>query len=462
MSLFERIAALAGYTRLAPDGGAPAAPATSSDGHTDGASRSVALSTYVLAPHLITFAQARAMLAEHEQGRFALSAAFARALMRDATLSGAMTQRLLALMGSDHCIEAALPGRTAERYARDLGERFRMMVPKAAEMDIVRDAIMLGVGCGQVVWWWRDDLEEALPVLEPWPVDCLERDPYTGVWYVQTRTGRFAITPGDGRWLLYTPQSEREPHFHGAILKAAEWFLRGSDAARAYSRFIEITGNGLIKAYVPSGGRGTPEYGAFIRSLINIGRNATIPLPRGKTDAESYDVELDSLDADLNKLFVEMLRICGGNMRLIILGQDLTSQNNKVGTNASSETGMKVNGNVSRADSETWMDCLRAQFLTPWASYRGRSDLAPFAYYDLEEERDAKAEAEAANTAAEALTKWQALLTSGETGRAVDVLAAAERWGIPTIEAAKPDAQRANVRRLVLVSRGYRGQRLAA
>lgn len=459
MSLFERAANLLGYTRLAPDGGQPASPG---DGRTEGSERAAAFPSTVLAPHLITFAAARAMLAEHEQGRFTLSAAFARAVMRDADLRGAMNQRLLALVGSDHCIEPAIPGRTAERYARDLGERFRMMVSRGAELDIVRDAIMNGVGCGQIVWWWRDDLEEAIPVLEPWPIDALEQDPYSGLWYVQTRTGRLQITAGDGRWLLYCPWGEREPYFHGALLQVAEWFLRSSDAARAYSRYIELTGNGIIKARVPTGGRGTPEYTNFIASLRNMGRNAIIPLPRSKDAHDSYDLELDALEADLNKIFVEMLRISGGKMRLVVLGQDLTSQNNTVGTNASSSTGMKVNGNVSRADSETWMDCLRAQMLTPWALYRGRPDLAPFAYYDLEEERDAKGEAEASNVAADALGKWQALLKDGATGRVVDLVASAERWGVATLAAPKPEAERAAVRRLVLVSRGYRGRRLAA
>ena len=459
MSALDRIASLLGFTRVAPGGGRPETPADA----TVGEDASKSFPSLVLSPNTTTFALARAILAEHEIGRFQLSAALARMVLRDPDLAGALTQRLLALVGSDHCIEAATSTGPGERYARDLALRFREMVPRSAELDIVRDAILLGVGVGQKVWWWREDLEEYIEVLEPWPVDSVEYDPIAGQWWALTQRGRLPISADDPGWLLYTPWSEREPYFYGAIRQIAEWYLRASNAARDYGRFIELSGQGIIKAKTPSGARRSPEYASFINSLRSLGRNAVVPLPQGKEKHESYDLELAALSADLHKVFIEMLRVAGGKLRLAILGQDLTSQNNRVGTNASSETGMRVNAAVSRADAETWGDCLHRQFIVPWATYRGRPELAPRAYYDLEEERDAKGEAEAANTAADALSKWQKLLADGDTGRSVDILEAAERWGVPTTEVAPPAAPERAARRLVLVSRGHRrGMRLAA
>jgi phage gp29-like protein len=462
MSTLDRLAGMLGFVRMTPSGGpveSPAGPVPET-----GDMRLFPYPPNTLAPQNLTFAAARAILEEHEQGRFGLSAALARTVLRDPDLAAALNRRLLALVGSPHCIEAATTTGAGERYARDLAVRFRTMVPRAAELDMARDAILLGASLGQLVWWFHEATGEIVPVLDPWPMDYAEHEEYEDAWYVVAKSGRIRITPGDGRWVLYTPWSPRNPYYYGAIRQAAEWFLRASNASRDYGRFIELSGQGIIKAYVPSGSRKSPEYNSFIGSLRNLGRNAVAPLPRGKEPHESYDLEIEALSADLHKVFVEMLRVASGKLRLCILGEDLSSQNQKVGTNASSETGLKVSRALVAADAETWAECLRAQVLTPWANYKGRVELAPFAYYDLEDDADKKAEAEAANTAADALTKWASLVAAAKVDRVVDVVGAAERWGVPLLEAppAEPARSRAPARRLVLRAPAWEGWRRAA
>lgn len=414
----------------------------------------------LLSPAQVSFDVARQILHEHERGEFGLSAALARVATRNADVAGALNQRLLTLFGRDHCIEAATDTAAGERYARDLAARFRTMVPAAAEADMIRDGVMLGASAGQLVWTYDESRGELLPVLDPWPSEHLSYDEWDGHWYAMTRAARVKITPGDGRWVLHTPWSPRRPYFYGAIRNIAEWVLRDDNAAKAYSRFVELHGNGILKAYTPSGARGSPEYNAFISSLRNMGRSPVVPLPRSKDPDAGYDLELETMAAEVSKVFTEMLRIAGGRVRLAILGQDLTSQNNKVGTNASSDTGMAVSALVSAADAAAWAETLHAQVIRPWAQYRGRIDLAPAAYYDTEDDGDAKVEAEAAKTAAEALTGWRALLAA--QGRDVDAVAAAERWGVPLLA---PDAQNATGRapsRLVIRSAGRRRVAIAA
>lgn len=408
----------------------------------------------ILSPALVSFDVARTILLEHERGEFGLSAALARVATRNADVAGALNQRLLTLFGREHCIEAAADTATAERYARDLAARFRTMVPRAAEADMLRDGVMLGASAGQLGWTFDEALGEHLPVLDPWPSEHLSYDEWDGHWYAATRAGRVRITPGDGRWVLHTPWSPRRPFFYGAIRNIAEWTLRDDNAAKAYSRFVELHGNGILKAYAPSSARGTPEYNTFMAGLRNMGRSPVVQLPQSKDPEANYDLELETMAAEVSKVFTEMLRIAGGRVRLAILGQDLTSQNNKVGTNASSDTGMAVSALVSAADAASWAETLHAQVIRPWAQYRGRIDLAPGAYYETEEDDDAKAEADAAKVAAEALTGWRALLAP--QGRDVDAVAAAERWGVPLLA---PDAQAAQgraARRLVLRTPGRR------
>jgi phage gp29-like protein len=451
MSLLDQFAAWLGFAR-APmtdqPGAMPPGPIPET-GH-DLATSAPPL---VLSPEALTFEAARFILLEHERGLCNMSAALSRTALRDPVIRGAMNQRLLALLGRDHVIESAADHGRGDRYARDLSERFRSMVPRAAEADMIRDGIMLGMACGQNEWWYHDTWGELMPVLVPWPTDYLDHNPWLNKWYVNSREGRIEITPGDGRWVLYTPWSPRSPYFHGVITTVADSYLRAKNAARDYSRFVEVQGQGILKVGVPSGSRGTPEYQNMMSSLRNMGRAPVVPLPKGKTPEESYSLDLEALAADVSKIFTEMIRLTSGNFRLAILGQDLTSQNSKVGTNASSQTGMKVSQLVSAADSETWAECLHKQVITPWATYRGRPDLAPWAYYETEEDEDAQAEAQAANAAADALAKWRDLMAPA--GRELDVVSAAERWGVPLLPVGETSKDRA-VRRLVLRSKGWR------
>ena len=89
--------------------------------------------------------------------------------------------------------------------ARDLAQRFRTMVPRAAEADMIRDGVMLGASAGQLAWYFDEARGEQVPVLEPWPSEHLSFDEWDGHWYAMSRAARVRITPGDGRWVLHTP-----------------------------------------------------------------------------------------------------------------------------------------------------------------------------------------------------------------------------------------------------------------
>ena len=95
MSTLDRLAGLLGFVRMSPSGG----PAESPAGVVPetGEMRVAPYPPNTLTPQSLTFAAARAILEEHESGRFGLSAALARTVLRDPDLAAALNRRLLAL-----------------------------------------------------------------------------------------------------------------------------------------------------------------------------------------------------------------------------------------------------------------------------------------------------------------------------------------------------------------------------
>lgn len=370
-----------------------------------------------------TVAALRALLDEHDRGAFMRSALLADLMRRDADIFGALLQRLLLQASHPTVVDPADTSPAAADDAAELLADLPRLCPAGVAVDLWTDEALLGFGLAQVVWELGPGgiLRQRL---EPVHGAAVEHDRVRGQWYVHTvDQGRLAITPGDGQWVLFAPSSHRAPWLWGAVRPCAEWWLSNSNAANDARRRSETTGQGIWKAKLPGGARETPDGKGFLRSLRNIGRAAVIPIPQGSTPESSYDVELIEAQVDAFKIFEWLKRTGGGAVRLAILGQDLTSQNNQVGTNASSETGADVLRAIVQAKARGWGETLTAQVAGPRARYLGRPRAT--VRVDAEPEVDRKAAAEAQEAAARAVTAWKAL------GVDVDVNAAAVAAGVP-------------------------------
>lgn len=378
-----------------------------------------------------TVSALRAMLDEHSRGIFLRSALLADLMRRDADVVGALVQRLLAFQSLDTTVEgpAGTPASDAEAAAWEAAAAsYRVerpaLVSVGAQVDMLVDACLMGFALGQLVPTWDEPSQRIVRRLEPWPASAVEFDRSARQWYAITlNQGRLAITPGDGQWVLYTPRGHRAPYLWGAILPTAEWYIRDSDAASDASRHAEVFGSSIWKAKLPSGARQTPDGKGFAGSLRTMGRNAVIPCPQGATPQSSYDVELIEAKADAHAIFEWLLRTGGGRIRLAILGQDLTSQNNLVGTNASSDTGMTTLDRVVRAEGKAWSEFETRQIAAPRAAYLGEP--AVRVCVEPEERDERKSEAEAQTAVAASAQAWRAL------GVEVDVDAMAARARIP-------------------------------
>lgn len=370
----------------------------------------------------LDLAAARALLAEHERGTFLRSALVADHILRDADLYAALTQRLETLFGLPVDVEPFDESEAAQAEAEHFKALWSTIASRAAQREMAAYAVLLGFSVGQLLWEPGDD-GELVPRLLPWPPSCVSFDESRRTWIAHTDRGPVDILPGTGRWVLYAPKSVNKPWIWGVIRCLIEWFIRAQNGAGDCSKHAEVHGLPVWLARIPSGSETTAAGKAFLRSIRNMGRNAVVPLPRGDTDATSYDLELEAAQTDAYRIYEFLLRTAGGKARLAILGQDLTSQNNLVGTNASSETGADTLASIVRADAVTWGECCTLQIAKPLAVFRGKP--AVRVCIDAEPDKDFGAEATAVKTAGEAAQAWDA------AGWEVDLPKFAERFGVP-------------------------------
>ena len=369
-----------------------------------------------------TVAALRAMLDEHDRGVFLRSGLLADLLRRDADVYGALQQRLTALGAHPVCFDAA-DETAAAIAARDaLALDWPRLCPPGAQADLALDECMMGWALGQVVWRFDPDSKRLRQTVEPWPAHAVEHDRTLRQWYVQTAYGRLPITPGDGQWVLVAPRSARAPWLWGAIRAVAEWYLSNSFAASDGRRRSETTGQGIWKVKVPTGARESSEGKGFLRAFRNLGRAAAIPAPQGATKESSYDFELVEAKADAYQIFEWLKRTGGGAIRLAILGQDLTSQNQTVGSKGTSETGADVTRAVVEAQARGLSDAFTQQVAKPRAAYLGEP--VTRVRVDAEPEADRKASAEASKAEAEAVKAW------ADVGVTVDAVAHATAAGM--------------------------------
>jgi len=358
---------------------------------------------------------------EHEEGIFLRSSLLADLVRsRDADAFGALQQRLL--------ITASFPQSILlDGVPSELHESWGEVCSPGTAMDMWLDGILVGFGLGQLVWNHDPDHPGFLkPKLYSVHPSAVEFERWSNRWKVSTDQGWVYVTPGDGQWVLYTPRSDRAPWGWGAVQCIAEWYLSSSQTANDGRRRSEVMGQGVWRAKLPSGARQTDDGRAFVSKLRTVGRGGVIPCPQGASPNESYDVDILEAKSDAYLIFQWLMTTGGGKIRLAILGQDLTSQNNKVGTNASSGTGMDILHALVQADVRAWTACVDEQVLKPIATYRGepREHLV----IDTSAEVDRESNAKAQIATAQAVREWQTL------GVKVDVEAMAERAGIPRFE----------------------------
>lgn len=393
-----------------------------------------------------TVSDVRAALCQHEEGRFALSAALADQMMRDPVIAGDVQNRCRALAS-----RSALPfkvepgggdGRRREVARQRCEDLWWEACPESTIYSIQKDTILLGLAVGRV--WWTRTASEWRPRLYHLPAHGLAWQPWDRRWTYSTRDGEeLEVTPGDGTWFLHLPNGERS-WMGGAVRQLGEPWLQRVFARRDWARYSERNGMPVLAVYEPASalddiegteGADGARARAFYRQLRgSLTRDGVLRLPQpGDKNIPGWDGKWLELTAKNYEVFSRQLESLATECHLAVLGRD---PNSGAKGGDGELAGERRHSEYLATDAETLSTTIRDCVLKPDVAYNiapNDVDLAGWGRWDTRPPADLGSRATTINTAADALAKLAAL--------GVDCQPVAGEFGLTgTIKAPAPPA----------------------
>lgn len=179
----------------------------------------------------------------HDQGMFMLSAQLAEAVQRDARVSSALNTRAKGVVGLPVTITASPVGdpELAELAAEAIRQRWRESNWAADLVQVLRWQILMGFGLAELVWsgtaeQWDFDLKL-------WHPQFLWFNWADRAYTCNTAEGPVTVNPGDGKWLLYTPEGPYRAWINGGVRSIAQPWLGRQHEKRDWMRSASCTGS---------------------------------------------------------------------------------------------------------------------------------------------------------------------------------------------------------------------------
>lgn len=373
-----------------------------------------------------TLAQTRAALRQHLDGDFHRSALLADAMRGDERIAGDLRTRVMAVTGLPFRLDPSPTGdqRRARAVAAELAARWSSICPASVVRDLLRWAVFCGQGFGPIRWtsdggrWW--------PRIEPWHVQHLRHDDVSDTWVAQTDAGPADVVPGDGAWLVYSPEGARGWVECAVRGLAIPYHLR-RDTRRDWGRFGEKHGLPITGAVVPDTAS-QDDKDAYFADLRRLGSEGVVVFPRDR-DGKGFGLEMiEPKNATAWQAFEKAIYHCDVSIAVALLGQASHAQEG--GSYAKATALGAIRQDLLEADAASLAETIHTQVLRPWARFNyGDADLAPVPCWDATPPEDASAAATTIQTAGNALAQWQSAAAS--QGFTVDLEAFAERFKVP-------------------------------
>lgn len=368
----------------------------------------------------------RRALLSHEHGTFEESALLCDHLRRDDRIFATLDTRVLGALGLPYktCASEDLPSAAdCEAIAKRVDGWWFRCIPPAVLADVLRWVILIGFCVGELVWseeWIADTRNvghyELRPRLKIHHPQFVTHDDVRG-WQLQTVDGPVAITPGDGRWVLFAQGTER-PWMNGAVRALAIPWLVRTFGRRDWSRRSEIDGIGVRKAVTPAENVDKAVLEKFLAQIRNLGAEQTVVLPQG------YDLSLYSNTASAADGFSRLVGAQDLSITLVLLGANLPTDA-KGGSYALGVVQLGAQLDRLEADVEVVSTTSRYQIVRPWGRFNVEGWVDELAAWP---EWDATPPALTKDKATALLTASQALTTLHKLG--VDVTPQLEAFGL--------------------------------
>ena len=309
----------------------------------------------------------RAALLEHEMGMFSLSGQLADWLRRDDRVFTSLDSRVLGVLGLPFSIDESDEPETkaARKASAKLARRIRSWwfrcVPEAALADFLNAALLMGLSVGELAWSRspRDGL--IYPRLHVHHSQHVLWNPSLKRLELTTVAGPVAVTPGDGRWVVFAPAGGARPWMLGAIRPLSLPVLLRQLTRRDWSQRTEIEGTGIRKAKSPSSAQ-KADRDAFVNVIKRMGAKSILDL-QGE-----YDFEIAVTDAAAALGFEKLIAHADTAITLALLGQNLTTQI-EAGSHAAAGVHARVLRDRIESDVAMLATVAREQILLPWCRY---------------------------------------------------------------------------------------------
>lgn len=367
----------------------------------------------------------KASLRELERGFFAMPAQLAESMISDDRLEGIVQTRVDALFSLPLEIEPRGDGRRANAVAEEVRGSWEQMFPQEELKQVLRWGLMLKYAPSELVW--NSSGDRWTPRLKCW-------NPRHSYWRWDTRSyqmvtmdGTERVLPGDGRWVVYTPNGYERGWVYGLVRTSARLFLLRQFSYRDWARWSEVHGLPIRVGVVPSGAAAKTK-DAFIQDLLNIGRDTAVRAERDEND-KGFDIKLVEAASQSWEGFQKLVAAVDENAAVLWLGQNLTTSVKAGGSYAAANVHDRIRQDRLEADAKSLGPMLREQALRPWALYNfGDAELAPDVGWSTKAPEDRAATAKTFVDAGTALAAWRS------SGVNVDRVEYAKRFGMPVDE----------------------------
>jgi phage gp29-like protein len=391
--------------------------------------------------------QALSALTELEQGQFRRAALFADAMMRDERIAACWTtliNGLLALPKKFEPEEGKEDDPAAQRAAEIFGKQFPKMFPQEELARNTFFGVFLGLGLGEKIWYqidgpapWSFRLKAWHPQFVYWNPGThryqLSTDPTGAAAQLASDTSLIEISEsGDDHWAVFHPYGGSEGWFQSLIRSLAIPYMFRQFGIRDWARFSEVYGTPTRAAYVPEWADAAQRE-TFITQLQNLGNEPVLELLVREGVEKGFDFKIVQAMASDGGVggFNKMLEYVDGSIAIVLLGQNLTTQSGRVGSNALG----KIHQNVKEDYIKRWAQAIEEyvhnEFAVPWAIYNfGDASLAPYLRINADPPEDLKSKSEVIVNISQALVN----LTQVQ-GADVDANAVLDEFNIPRIGA---------------------------
>lgn len=354
-----------------------------------------------------------------DQGDMSLPGLLAAAMLSDGVLAGMMSTRTNGLVRlpkrfyGDAEMCAALDQRAGTRSI------FDDMCPPSELALLVQDGLQLGVAVAELLPVEGRDF----PVLVRLDPQNLRYRWNENRWFYNSNAGLLPIEPGNGRWVLHTPQGRISP-WRNSLWRALGQAWIDKMHARLHQANWEMKLANPARAAVAPAGANEQQRIGFFQRLLAWGVNTVFELPPG------WDVRIIESNGRGWESFVKTIERAEREFMIALAGQTVTTDGGTGFANADIHKSIRADLIDATADQLAWT--LNTQVIPAWVlDHYGVDalDSAPLIAWDTTPPKDLKADGEATKTLGEALVSANEALAP--YGLRVDAKELASKQGLP-------------------------------